>query len=135
MLHTFALNLRQEVDKLMKLIEGDGFGNAFDINAEIEGISMETHSILITIGHFFDRSTSHRVLPFITNIPMLDFPTQKKLLEPILRHASNHQCADCHTRSPTCSDTATQGLHSISESFFAPIARGRIVPSALPSPA
>lgn len=50
---------------------------------------------------------------------MLDFGTQKKLLDPILKDPKNIHCADCDSVSPTCTRPLTQGPHSISESFYA----------------
>ena len=41
---------------------------------------------------------------------MLDFTTQKKLLEPILKKPENRQCADCDSISPTCTYLSIQGL-------------------------
>jgi hypothetical protein len=35
-------------------------------------------------------------------ISMLDFTTQKKLLEPILKNPENQHCADCDSIAPTC---------------------------------
>jgi ribosomal protein L37AE/L43A len=32
---------------------------------------------------------------------MLDFTTQKQLLDPILKNPKNHHCADCDSISPT----------------------------------
>jgi hypothetical protein len=33
---------------------------------------------------------------------MLDFATQQKILDPLLKKLSNHLCADCNSISPTC---------------------------------
>lgn len=33
---------------------------------------------------------------------MLDFASQKKILDPILKNPKNHLCADCDSISPTC---------------------------------
>lgn len=33
---------------------------------------------------------------------MLDFETQKRFLEPILKNSKNYLCADCDSIAPTC---------------------------------
>ena len=43
----------------------------------------------------------------------MNFQTQKKILEPILKNSKNSHCADCNAASPTCTQHLTQGLLSI----------------------
>ena len=32
----------------------------------------------------------------------MNFQTQKKILEPLLKSGRNNQCADCNAATPTC---------------------------------
>ena len=57
---------------------------------------------------------------------MLDFPTQKKILEPILKDPKNQHCADCNAVSPTCIDSIMKGLLSTLEFSFVQTAQARI---------
>ena len=66
---------------------------------------------------------------------MLDFESQKKLLDPILKNPKNYLCAHCASIAPTCTLSFTQGPPSTSESSSAATARAHTEPSAPPSPA
>jgi len=84
--------------------------------------------------HLCDRGCGVVIFLFNqTRISMLDFTTQKKLLEPILKHPSNQHCADCNSVAPTCTSLMIQGSLSISEYFFAPTVRVPTAASALQS--
>ena len=65
---------------------------------------------------------------------MLDFTSQKKILDPILKNPANHNCADCNSVAPTCTYLLIQGPLSTSECSSAQTVRGHIEALAPRSP-
>jgi len=63
---------------------------------------------------------------FNNNYTMLDFVTQKKILEPLLKDPRNHLCADCDAVSPTCTFKLNQGFRLILEFSYVPTAQEHI---------
>ena len=58
----------------------------------------------------------------------MNFQSQKKILEPILKNGKNDQCADCTASTPTCTPLIIQGHLLILVSFFAQNAQEPIEP-------
>ena len=57
----------------------------------------------------------------------MNFQTQKKLLEPVLKDSKNSFCADCNAASPTCIYPYIQGLLLTLVYFYVPIVQEHIV--------
>ena len=56
----------------------------------------------------------------------MNFQTQKKILEPLLKNSKNSNCADCNASTPSCTFIVIQGHRSTSVFLYVQTVRGPI---------